>query len=60
MFIIGDRMLDVEAGYKIGCKTILVPENKEMTKKEMEETDVEPDYVCDDFYSGVKWILDDK
>jgi D-glycero-D-manno-heptose 1,7-bisphosphate phosphatase len=56
-FIIGDRMLDVEAGYKIGCKTILVPENKEKVEKEMRESNIEPDYICDDFYSGVKWIL---
>ena len=57
-FIIGDRMLDVEAGYKIGCKTVLVPEDKEKIKKEMEESDVEPDVICDDFYSGVEWILE--
>jgi len=56
-FIIGDRMLDVEAGYKIGCKTVLVPENKEKVEKEMEESNIEPDYICDDFYSGAKWIL---
>ncbi len=56
-FIIGDRMLDVEAGYKIGLKTVLVPEDKEKIKKEIEESDVEPDYACDNFHSGVKWIL---
>lgn len=56
-FIIGDRMLDMEAGYKIGCKTVLVPENKEKISIEMKESKVKPDYVCDDFFSGVKWIL---
>jgi len=56
-FIIGDRMLDVEVGYKIGCKTVLVPEDKEKVKKEMEESNVEPDVICDDFYSGVEWML---
>lgn len=56
-FIIGDRMLDVEAGYKIGCKTVLVPENKEKVEKEIKESKIKPDYVCNDFYSGVKWIL---
>jgi len=30
---------------------------RKMIKKEMGETNVEPDYVCDDFLSGVKWIL---
>ena len=56
-FILGDRMLDVEAGHKKGCKTVLVPENKEKVNIEMEESKIEPDYVCDDFYTGVKWIL---
>ena len=32
-FIIGDRMLDVEAGRNVGCKTVLVPEDKEKVKK---------------------------
>jgi len=59
-YFIGDRMLDVEAGYKIGCKTILVPEDKEKVKKEMKEYKIEPDYICDNFYSGVLWILENK
>jgi len=59
-FMIGDRMLDVEAGEKLGCKTVLVPENKEKIKVEMEESKVKPDFICADFYSGVKWILGDK
>jgi D,D-heptose 1,7-bisphosphate phosphatase len=59
-FIIGDRMLDIEAGYKIGCKTVLVPENKEKVEQEMKESSIKPDYVCDDFYSGVGWILENE
>jgi len=57
-FIIGDRMLDVEAGFKTHCKTVLVPENKEKVNIEMQESEIEPDYVCDDFYTGIKWIID--
>lgn len=56
-FIIGDRMLDVEAGHKIGCKTVLVPERKDLVWQERKESIIEPDYVCDDFISGIKWIL---
>jgi len=58
-YFIGDRMIDVEAGYKIGCKTVLVPERKEQVKKEMEESEISPDLVCDDFYTGVQWIIKD-
>jgi len=56
-FLIGDRMLDVEAGHKIDCKTVLIPENKEEVKKEMEKSKVKPDFISKDFYSGIKWIL---
>ena len=55
-FIIGDRMLDIEAGQGIGCKTVLVPENKEKVAIEMQESNVKPDIICDDFYSGAEWI----
>ena len=58
-FIIGDRMLDVEAGHKIGCKTVLVPEDKELVKKEREESNVKPDFICNDFYTGAKWISEE-
>jgi len=57
-FVIGDRMLDMEAGDKMGCKTVLVPENKEKIDIEMKESSIKPDFVCDDFYLGVKWILE--
>lgn len=56
-FIIGDRMMDVEAGKKIGCKTILVPERKKMVEIERKNSSVKPDYICDDFSSAVSWIL---
>ena len=59
-FIIGDRMMDVEAGHKMGLKTLLVPEDKEKVEKEIEESVVKPDYYCDDFFSGVKWIIKNK
>ena len=56
-FIIGDRMLDVEAGHKKNITTVLIPENKEKVAIEMIESDVEPDVVCDDFYAGAEWIM---
>ena len=50
--------LDIEAGRAVGCKTVLVPEDKVIVKKEMAESDINPDYICDDFYSGVEWIIE--
>ena len=56
-FVIGDRMLDVEAGYNLGLITILIPENVEFVKEERRLTKIEPNYICDDFYSAVEWIV---
>ena len=57
-FVIGDRMLDMEAGRNVGCKTILVPEDKERVREEMEDSTVTPDFVGEDFSSAVNWILE--
>lgn len=59
-YIIGDRMLDIEAGKKIGVKTVLVPEKIEMVKREMEKSDIVPDHISNDFSLGVKWILENE
>jgi len=56
-YVIGDRMLDVEAGYKMRLKTILVPERKELVNQEIKESKIKPDFLCEDFLTGVKWIL---
>ena len=56
-YLIGDRMLDIEAGYKMGLKTVLVPEDKEKVEKEMRESNIKPNYICENFYSGVRYIL---
>ena len=55
-FIIGDRMLDMEAGHKVGIKTVLVPENKEKVAIEMKNSQVDPDFICDDFITGAEWV----
>jgi len=60
-YLIGDRMLDIEAGYRIGCKNILVPENnhKEKVMKELERSKIKPDKICKNFDEAVYWILND-
>lgn len=57
-FMIGDRVLDVEAGFNMGLKTVIVPEKKKAVSKEMKKSDVTPDFYCNEFIEGVKWILD--
>lgn len=58
-YLIGDRMRDIEAGHKMGCKTILIPENKDKIVKEIAKSSIKPDYICDNFHLGAMWILRD-
>ena len=57
-FLIGDRMLDIEAGNKIGLKTVIIPEKIDMVDEEMLKTEARPDYYSTNFIDGVNWILD--
>jgi len=58
-FMLGDKILDIGAGKKIGARTVLIPEphiRKEYLSKK-NEWEYSPDYVADDFMDAVKWIL---
>ncbi len=58
-FMLGDKILDVCAGKKIGLMTVLIPEppvrNEFLLKKI--EWDCTPDYIADNFLDAVEWIL---
>ncbi|KYK28097.1 hypothetical protein AYK20_01675 [Thermoplasmatales archaeon SG8-52-1] len=54
-FMVGDRMMDVKAGKKVGCTSIIIP--SELGKKEMIESSVKPDYVAKDLIDASKWII---
>jgi len=56
-YIIGDRMLDIEAGFKMGLKTILIPERKKQVEEEKKKSKIKPDFESNEFYKGVLWIL---
>lgn len=58
-YMIGDMMMDVIAGKRVGCKAILVPErkNRELVMKEMQESDLKPDHVAQSFEDAVRWII---
>lgn len=50
-FMVGDRMSDVEAGHRAGCRSILVGQA---------ESDIpvkKPDYTCADLREATAWIL---
>lgn len=56
-FLIGDKMSDIEAGYRAGCKTILVltgQGNGEL--KKISEMNIKPNYISKDLYTAIKII----
>jgi len=54
-FMVGDRMMDVEVGKKVGCKTVIIP--SELGQREMRESSIKPDYVAKDLLDTSKWII---
>ncbi|MCK4734792.1 MAG: D-glycero-beta-D-manno-heptose 1,7-bisphosphate 7-phosphatase [Methanophagales archaeon] len=56
-FLVGDKIIDIDAGYKAGCKTILVLTghgNDELKKDE--KMNIKPDYVSKDLYAATQII----
>ena len=60
-FTVGDRITDIIAGAKAGCRTVLVQTGKH-TEKPIEsseplDTTIQPDQVCADLAEAAEWIL---
>ena len=56
-FLIGDKISDIEAGYRAGCKTILVltgQGNGEL--KKISEMDIKPNYISKDLYMAIQIV----
>ena len=56
-FLVGDKMSDIEAGYRAGCKTILVltgQGNDEL--KKISEMDIKPNYISKDLFAAIQII----
>ena len=58
-YIIGDKLLDIAAAEKTGCKTVLVPSSEPETDlfKNGQAMVAKIDYVCHTFYNGAAWIV---
>ncbi len=53
-FLIGDKMSDIEAGYRAGCKTVLVltgQGNDEL--KKISEMDIKATYISKDLFAAI-------
>ena len=54
-FMIGDKSIDVEAGKRAGCKTVMVKTGYGV--EELKSKQIECNYVADDLYDAAEYIL---
>jgi D-glycero-D-manno-heptose 1,7-bisphosphate phosphatase len=59
-FTVGDRITDIIAGVKAGCRTVLVQTGKHLEKpietSEPLDATIQPDHVCADLAAAAEWI----
>ena len=57
-FIVGDTINDLETGYNVGCKTVLVLTGYGKRElKEQENWKLQPDFIAQDLLDAVMWII---
>jgi histidinol-phosphate phosphatase family protein len=57
-FIVGDTINDLETGYNVGCKTVLVLTGYGKRElKEQENWKLSPDFIAQDLLDAVMWII---
>lgn len=57
-YMIGDKISDIEAGKKAGCKTVLVKTGfGEKSLEHLKFSELNPEYVCDDLYDAIEKIF---
>ena len=54
-YMIGDSGRDIEAGRSAGCTTIGVRTGKDITK-----SDIQPDFIFDNLFDAIEYILGEK
>ncbi|MCL4788751.1 MAG: HAD family hydrolase [Verrucomicrobia bacterium] len=60
-FLVGDRLTDIIAGARAGCRTVLGQTGKHLDRpietNEPLDTTIRPDHTCADLPAAVGWIL---
>jgi len=54
-YMVGDRLMDIQAGKTVGTKTILI--RNERGLKELRESDIHPDYIAKDMMDVAHFII---
>jgi len=55
-FLIGDKISDIEAGHRVGSRTILLAD--EVPLENEKDIASMPDYIAPDLYRAVSWLLE--
>jgi len=58
-FFVGDTKVDIETGFKAGCRTIFVLSGRE-NRRYMRHWIIKPDYIVKNLYEAVKIIINGK
>lgn len=57
-FTVGDKVSDLEAGHRVGCRTVLVLTGYGTEAREaFKSSDFQPDHIASDLFEAVQWIL---
>lgn len=58
-FLVGDKVSDLLAGLRAGCRTVLVRTGHGREhERRLEENNITPDHVADDLATAADWILE--
>ena len=55
-YIIGDRLMDVQLAKTIGCKSVMIENDR--GKSELKDCDIVPHHIAQDLESAVRWIFE--
>ncbi len=57
-YIMGDNLIDIEAGKNAGCRTVLVLTGKDrMTREKLLEKNILPDIISENILTAIKAII---
>ena len=60
-FMVGDRIIDVLAGARAGCRTVMLQTGRHLeppgATNEPHDPDIKPDHTCADLAAATKWII---
>lgn len=58
-YIVGDKLIDLETGERVGCRTVLVLTGYGHDEaKKIGKSNIRPEHVAQDLYYAVLWILE--